>query len=242
MKDPRGFIRECVELVRVNLLGWVAVFTRGIQNAARIWARLTLLRAGFMAAGLGLVVLSFFPWVSYEIHFLERTEFIRIGSRMRLLYFLSGLILITTLFLEFRGRIYLASGALALAGLAFVLGLIFPTPLHTAILNRADYSFTPWFYIHGCFLLAALALSWQALRKPVWEYADVLRVLREVPGSRSEEASAESESRVERKKSPSRKSSARKPGAKKSKSKASKAVKKAKTAGRKKTARKTKRK
>ncbi|MCE9600258.1 MAG: hypothetical protein K8S54_20030 [Spirochaetia bacterium] len=150
-----------IEFFHVTRIG-IERMTRGIlAETLTIVRDLTFIQLGFYAFCLIGFILAMLPWVDYRITFASE-EYADVGSTSKLAYLLPSIAgaLLATFNIPFRQWIYRIIAGLA--GLLYVIGLIFPNPIHTSMVS-GDFHVRFWTYLYGIALLVQAALSAQAL-------------------------------------------------------------------------------
>lgn len=125
----------------------------------------------FFGSVLILCVSSLAAWIEYSVNFQESTQ--SVGSNLKPVFFLPGFLGILFYLIGFRFRSTIFIVVVILVALLYGIGIIYPNPVHTSMLERSEYSFQPvWLVLYGLALIGAgigarFALA-DALINPDW--------------------------------------------------------------------------
>jgi hypothetical protein len=129
---------------------WFFLFLKFVNSIYSFWLRLDFLYKGSLFFLILQITFSVKPWINYDISFTEKIETISVSSKINLyLFFLEIVHLYIILFFtKFRGiKIILLVQFLIF--ILFNIGIFFPNPIITDIINKNDYSLNSSVYFFG---------------------------------------------------------------------------------------------
>lgn len=165
--------RTLRDLILINARGWYEIVLLIRTRLSALVGRLTLVQIGFVASSFLILALTVAPWLRYSIR-LPESESIALSAGYKPLFLLPGLLgLVAFLFdLPRRRQIYYA--LLIPVAILYIVGIIFPNPIHTSIVHRGDYSLTVWMFAYGGFLLTNGLTAFSALQHPLYQFRKLL--------------------------------------------------------------------
>jgi len=129
---------------------WFYLFLKFLNSIYTFWLRLDFLYKGSLFFLILQITFSVKPWINYDISFTEKIETISVSSKINLyLFFLEIVHLYIILFFtKFRG-IKIIMLVQFLIFILFNIGIFFPNPIITDIINKNDYSLNSSVYFFG---------------------------------------------------------------------------------------------
>ncbi len=155
-----------VGVLLATVRGWWYILGR-LWVEIRIKAHaLTPWQLAFLVFNGAVAVLALTPWMVYSIDLLG-PEQVYETSAMKLLFFLPGAMGIFLLSLDIPGRKKIYYGVAGFSLLLYSVGYIWPGIIHTRMKRPGDYSYLPWIYLYGPFLLGGIALVEKGMTAPL---------------------------------------------------------------------------
>jgi len=129
---------------------WFYLFLKFLNSIYTFWLRLDFLYKGSLFFLILQITFSVKPWINYDISFTEKIETISVSSKINLyLFFLEIVHLYIILFFtKFRG-IKIIMLVQFLIFILFNIGIFFPNPIITDIINKNDYNLNSSMYFFG---------------------------------------------------------------------------------------------
>lgn len=163
-------LRALLDLYLVVLGGWVGVGRRCWTEAYGFLRGLPFMQLLFLISCLALILTASPAWISYSVKFAE-TQTMRIGSSLRILFVLPGLLGIALAASGLRFRLILFLAVYAACAGFYVAGFLFPNPLHTEMVRAEDFHLTIPVYLYALPLLVCGFLSRQGLASPLFDWS-----------------------------------------------------------------------
>jgi len=148
----------------INFKGWIKIINKFRFFIIKIVLSLSLIQLGFFILCFLIIVLGFRPGLSYNMDLLG-LEIYYIGSKLKIIFVIPGMLGILFLIMEFSRRKIIFLVLSSLIVLIYLIGLLLPNPIHTSIAS-VDITFSFWFYLNGIVLMILVGVGYFALQKP----------------------------------------------------------------------------
>lgn len=149
--------------------GWASVLYDFFIFSFSLAKKISLIHYLFLFFNTFSAVIAMFPWVRYNVNFLiSETE--SIGSTARFLLVLPMPIAFAAWLIPGKYKIWIYYVPVSLIGCMYAAGLFYFNPIHTKMINPADYTILNWTYYYGIAIAASLASAYTALKNETISY------------------------------------------------------------------------
>ncbi len=164
VRMPLEFV---IQLAVVLFQGWRVVFGTWFQAIKNRIIMVEPLQALFLLVSFATTVAALFPWMEYHVVLISE-ERVTVGSNWKTVFALAGVSGVLTMLsdLPYRRRIFFVFQGLA--AVLYLMGWIFPHPIHTSMTLESDYRLLPAIYVYGALLALHTMLGGVALKRPLF--------------------------------------------------------------------------
>ena len=154
--------------LNVFLFNWLLIIAQACMKILLAFTRLSPIQITYLFITLVMLISSLFPWILYNINFIELNGEQSSSSSLRWFFFLISGFYLFFIFFDLPYRRYILLIICLIAAFVYLFAITKTNSIHTSM-KETDYHYNFAIYFYGFSLLFAFLLSLYAFSSPVFK-------------------------------------------------------------------------